>query len=131
MNINTQPRSCLQVLPGAGLAAVQQAHSASSTGPTPGGKSWLGWGAAGAAAAAVGAGTHIALAEDESEHGLHAPLHPWSHEGPFSSYDHSAIRRGYQVYQQVGVLCRDASGIRHPARLQSKKMAECTSVGQD
>jgi ubiquinol-cytochrome c reductase cytochrome c1 subunit len=89
-----------QVLPGAGVATANQVHSASE-GTAAGGKSWLGWGVAGAAAAAVGAGTHIALAEDEAEHGLHAPQHPWSHEGPFSSYDHAAIRRGYQVYQQV------------------------------
>jgi ubiquinol-cytochrome c reductase cytochrome c1 subunit len=88
------------VLPGAGVATANQVHSASE-GAAADGKSWLGWGVAGAAAAAVGAGTHIALAEDEAEHGLHAPQHPWSHEGPFSSYDHAAIRRGYQVYQQV------------------------------
>lgn len=95
----------MQVLPGAGVAAAQQAHSASEAAPgAAGGKSWLGWGVAGSAAAALGAGTHVALAEDEAEHGLHAPQHPWSHEGPFSSYDHSAIRRGYQVYQQVGAL---------------------------
>jgi ubiquinol-cytochrome c reductase cytochrome c1 subunit len=62
-------------------------------------------GAAGLGAAALGAGTHVALAEEEAEHGLHAPLHPWSHEGMFSSYDHSAIRRGYQVYQQVCAAC--------------------------
>ena len=88
------------MLPGAGVAAANQVHSASGE-TAAGGKSWLGWGAAGAAAAVVGAGTHIALAEDEAEHGLHAPQHPWSHEGPFSSYDHASIRRGYQVYQQV------------------------------
>jgi cytochrome c1 len=93
-----------QVLPGAGVAAASQVHTAPE-GSAAGDKSWLGWGMAGAAAAAVGAGTHIALAEDEAEHGLHAPKHPWSHEGPFSSYDHASIRRGYQVYQQVRLKC--------------------------
>jgi ubiquinol-cytochrome c reductase cytochrome c1 subunit len=93
-----------QVLPGAGVATANQVHSASEASAADN-KSWLGWGVAGAAAAAVGAGTHIALAEDEAEHGLHAPQHPWSHEGAFSSYDHAAIRRGYQVYQQVCAAC--------------------------
>jgi ubiquinol-cytochrome c reductase cytochrome c1 subunit len=53
---------------------------------------------AGLAAAGVGA---VALAEEEADHGLHAPHFPWSHEGLFSSYDHAAIRRGHQVYTQV------------------------------
>ena len=39
----------------------------------------------------------VAFAEDESEHGMHAPSYPWSHEGWFSAYDHASIRRGHQV----------------------------------
>lgn len=60
-----------------------------------------GSGAAGAGVAALGAGTHVALAIDEAEFGLHPPAYPWPHEGLFSSYDHASIRRGYQVYQQA------------------------------
>ena len=37
-------------------------------------------------------GAGFALAEEEAEHGLHAPEFPWSHNGYFSSYDHAAIR---------------------------------------
>lgn len=44
----------------------------------------------------------MALAIDEAEFGLHPPQYPWPHNGLFSSYDHASIRRGYQVYQQVG-----------------------------
>lgn len=36
---------------------------------------------------------------------LHPPSYPWSHKGPMSSFDHAAIRRGFQVYQQVCSLC--------------------------
>jgi len=59
----------------------------------------------GAAAASLGAGAQMAFAEEEADHGLHVPDHPWSHEGPFSSYDHASIRRGHQVYQQVCAAC--------------------------
>ncbi len=97
----------LQALPGAGVALTHQCHSAAEAAPGASaggsGRSWLGLGAVGLGAAVLGAGTHVALAEEEAEHGLHAPQHPWSHEGMFSSYDHSAIRRGYQVYQQVTI----------------------------
>lgn len=67
------------------------------------GSTKLGWGkflTAAAATTAVG-GLGFALAEDEAEHGLHAPQYPWPHSGWFSSYDHAAIRRGHQVYSQV------------------------------
>ena len=86
---------------------TSQAGGASSTplpAPVPASKrSWLSAGLVGAAAVVVGAGAQMALAEEESDHGLHAPEHPWDHEGLFSSYDHSSIRRGHQVYQQVSV----------------------------
>lgn len=36
---------------------------------------------------------------------LHAPKYPWSHTGPFSSLDHSSIRRGYEVYKAVCSAC--------------------------
>ena len=42
---------------------------------------------------------------DEAEHGLHAPHHPWPHDGLFSSFDHASIRRGHMVYQQVCAAC--------------------------
>lgn len=42
---------------------------------------------------------------DEAEHGLHSAQYPWPHEGMFDSYDHTSIRRGHQVYQQVCAAC--------------------------
>eukprot|EP01023_Acetabularia_acetabulum_P002310 TRINITY_DN1090_c0_g1_i1.p1 TRINITY_DN1090_c0_g1~~TRINITY_DN1090_c0_g1_i1.p1 ORF type:complete len:299 (+),score=67.86 TRINITY_DN1090_c0_g1_i1:77-973(+) len=55
----------------------------------------------------VGVGfTSVAAAEDEGEEGMHAPTMPWSHNsGLLRSLDHTAIRRGFQVYQQVCASC--------------------------
>mmetsp|Transcript_5902 Transcript_5902/g.6785 ORF Transcript_5902/g.6785 Transcript_5902/m.6785 type:complete len:294 (+) Transcript_5902:212-1093(+) len=49
----------------------------------------------------VGLGS-LALADDEV---LHAPSYKWDHHGPFSAFDHAAIRRGHQVYTQVCAAC--------------------------
>lgn len=105
-----------QVLPG----TVAEAHSvhtsaaAISTDAQKAGKSrsWLKRGgiAALGVASAAGFGAY-ALAEEESEHGLHAPDYPWNHEGYFSSYDHASIRRGHQVYQQVCAACHSVQQI--------------------
>jgi ubiquinol-cytochrome c reductase cytochrome c1 subunit len=37
--------------------------------------------------------------------GLLSPSYPWSHVQPWQSFDHAAIRRGFQVYQQVCASC--------------------------
>jgi hypothetical protein len=47
----------------------------------------------------------VAAADHEGEHGLASVSWPWSHEGMTESYDHTAIRRGFQVYQQVRSYC--------------------------
>ena len=47
-------------------------------------------------------GASVIASAGEVEDGLHPPSYPWPHEGIFDSYDHSSIRRGHQVYQQVG-----------------------------
>jgi ubiquinol-cytochrome c reductase cytochrome c1 subunit len=39
------------------------------------------------------------------EEALHPPTFPWTHSGLLSTYDHAAIRRGYQVYKQVCASC--------------------------
>lgn len=31
-----------------------------------------------------------AKAESAADHGLHPPSYPWSHNGPFETFDHSA-----------------------------------------
>lgn len=81
---------------------------------------------------AVFAGTAIA---DEAEHGLEAPNYPWPHDGFFSAYDHRAIRRGFQVYQQVCATChsmnqihyRDLVGVCYTEE-EAKEMAAETEV---
>jgi cytochrome c1 len=75
---------------------------------------WFGYGlAAGLLAAVSATASTVALASGEAEHGMHPPQFPWSHEGPFSSYDHAAIRRGHQVYQQVCAACHSLERIHY------------------
>ncbi|KAI8873224.1 cytochrome c1 [Ramicandelaber brevisporus] len=45
--------------------------------------------------------SHASMADE----GLHPPKYPWPHNGIFSTYDHAAIRRGFQVYQEVCAAC--------------------------
>lgn len=66
-----------------------------------------------AAATAVAAATTTISLADEAEHGLHPPQYPWSHDGFFSSYDARAIRRGFQVYQQVCAACHSLNQIHY------------------
>jgi ubiquinol-cytochrome c reductase cytochrome c1 subunit len=37
-----------------------------------------------------------ASANTAGEDGLHAAAYPWEHKGPFETYNHASIRRGYQ-----------------------------------
>jgi cytochrome c1 len=96
-----------QVAPAAAAAVdVQGVHSAAAAEPAQaGGAGWRRGAALAAGLAGFAAMGSVALAEDESEHGLHAPRHPWPHDGIFSAYDHAAIRRGHQVYTQVCAAC--------------------------
>lgn len=65
-----------------------------------------------AAAGALGAVcANVAQAEEESEHGLHAPEYAWNHTGFFDAFDHAAIRRGHQVYQQVCTYQMSSPGL--------------------
>ncbi|CAG98532.1 Cyt1 [Kluyveromyces lactis] len=65
----------------------------------------------GAAVVGIGASTMLyadsltADAMTAAEHGLHAPGYGWSHNGPLETFDHSSIRRGYQVYREVCAAC--------------------------
>ncbi|MBW0470243.1 hypothetical protein O181_009958 [Austropuccinia psidii MF-1] len=52
-----------------------------------------------------------AKAMTAAEHGLHPPPFPWAHKGPFETFDHAAIRRGYQVYQEVCSACHSLDRI--------------------
>lgn len=72
-----------------------------------------------------------AYAESAADHGLHPPSYPWAHKGPFETFDHAAIRRGYQVYREVCSTChsldrvawRNLVGVSHTVT-ETKAMAE-------
>lgn len=51
-----------------------------------------------------------ALAFSVPDHGLHPPHYPWEHKKFYRSYDHAAIRRGFQVYREV---CSACHGLKH------------------
>ncbi|OZJ01968.1 Cytochrome c1, heme protein, mitochondrial [Bifiguratus adelaidae] len=46
-----------------------------------------------------------------ADEGLHPPAYPWPHNGPISTFDHAAIRRGYQVYREVCSACHSLDRI--------------------
>jgi ubiquinol-cytochrome c reductase cytochrome c1 subunit len=69
---------------------------------TPAAKSVLG---KSVAAGAVGAGAFAAYTVAASDDHIHTPHYHWPHDGKFSSYDHGAMRRGYEVYRQVCSTC--------------------------
>ncbi|KAF1815081.1 hypothetical protein P152DRAFT_456119 [Eremomyces bilateralis CBS 781.70] len=52
-----------------------------------------------------------ALAMTPAEEGLHATAYPWEHEKLFKTFDHQALRRGFQVYQEVCAACHSLSRI--------------------
>ncbi|KAL1564982.1 cytochrome c1-2, heme protein, mitochondrial-like [Salvia divinorum] len=81
-----------------------QAESGSSGSQFPKTTALFGAGASGFLGCAT-----IAYASDEAEHGLDCPSYPWPHISILSSYDHSSIRRGHQVYQQVCASCHSMS----------------------
>mmetsp|Transcript_33905 Transcript_33905/g.50590 ORF Transcript_33905/g.50590 Transcript_33905/m.50590 type:complete len:274 (-) Transcript_33905:294-1115(-) len=71
-----------------------------------------GRGAAGVAAAstAAAAAASVTFLSDDV---VHPPAHPWSHTGPFSSYDCGGLRRGFQVYRQVCATCHSLKQIHY------------------
>eukprot|EP00941_MAST-03F_sp_MAST-3F-sp1_P005434 g5434.t1 len=47
----------------------------------------------------------VTVSAAASDDHVHSPQHPWSHGGLLSAFDHSSIRRGHMVYQQVCASC--------------------------
>ncbi|KAI9674411.1 MAG: cytochrome c1 [Caeruleum heppii] len=45
------------------------------------------------------------------EEGLHATKYPWEHEKLWKTFDHQALRRGFQVYREVCSSCHSLSRI--------------------
>lgn len=66
-----------------------------------------------------------------AEEGLHPPAYPWEHTKFYRTYDHQALRRGFQVYTEVCSTChslnriawRNLVGVTHTAG-EVKEMAE-------
>lgn len=52
-----------------------------------------------------------AFAATQAEEGLHPTAYPWVHEQWFKTFDHQALRRGFQVYQEVCASCHSLSRI--------------------
>ena len=95
------------------LSMASTRATATATAAGPGGKLLLG-GALLAGTAACGllyANSLTAEALTAAEHGLHAPAYKWPHNGPFSTFDHASIRRGYQVYREVCSACHSLDRI--------------------
>lgn len=47
---------------------------------------------------------HMGISDDK-DHGLHPPHYHWSHKPLTKTFDHAAIRRGFQVYKEVCSVC--------------------------
>jgi ubiquinol-cytochrome c reductase cytochrome c1 subunit len=104
-----QAGSSWQALPAGsvGLSSSSSQHSGQS-------EAWYGYGVAfGLVGVGAVSASTVAFASGEAEHGMHTAHFPWSHEGPFSSYDHASIRRGHQVYQQVCAACHSLERIHY------------------
>eukprot|EP00898_Chlorokybus_atmophyticus_P007893 jgi/Chlat1/8104/Chrsp75S07555 len=94
-----------QSLASAATATERSGSSRADNGQSSSSSSRHAWGAVGMGAVGGLLGAASVAYMDEAEHGLPAPKYPWPHEGPFSAYDHAAIRRGHQVYTAVCQAC--------------------------
>ncbi|KAH8675348.1 cytochrome C1 family-domain-containing protein [Xylariales sp. PMI_506] len=56
-----------------------------------------------------------ASAMTPAEEGLHATAYPWVHQQWLKTFDHQALRRGFQVYQEVCAACHSLSRVPYRA----------------
>lgn len=78
---------------------------------------------------------YIASNSVEAGDALHAYPYDFQHKGHFSTYDHSSLRRGYEVYRQVCSTChsmenvafRQLIGVTHTEE-QAKALAKSIEV---
>ncbi|KAI9850373.1 MAG: hypothetical protein M1838_005763 [Thelocarpon superellum] len=93
---------------------------ASTSAPGDAGSSALRSTLAGSAATAFAAGAvawyfHLygreVFAMTPQEEGLHPIQYPWEHERFYKTFDHSSLRRGFQVYREVCSACHSLSRI--------------------
>lgn len=66
-----------------------------------------------------------------AEEGLHPTKYPWEHEKWYKTFDHQALRRGFQVYREVCASCHSLSRIPYRALVgtmmtvsEAKELAE-------
>jgi len=67
---------------------------------------------------------------------IHPPQYPWVHTGYGKTYDHAALRRGYQVYKEVCAAChpmhyvyyRHLIGVTHTEEQAKKEAANILVV---
>ncbi|EMD62221.1 hypothetical protein COCSADRAFT_38995 [Bipolaris sorokiniana ND90Pr] len=50
-----------------------------------------------------------------AEEGLHPTQYPWEHEKWYKTFDHAALRRGFQVYREVCASCHSISRVPYRA----------------
>jgi len=72
-----------------------------------------------------------AAALTEMEEGLHATKYPWVHQKWHKTFDHMALRRGFQVYREVCAACHSLSRVPYRAMVgvlltldEAKELAE-------
>ncbi|ORX39211.1 cytochrome C1 family-domain-containing protein [Kockovaella imperatae] len=101
------------------LKSAPQARSFSQSTPSFASRTAL-YGSSLVFAGTLGLYTHLyglpsflpeASANTAAEEGLHPTHYPWPHSGPFETYDHGSIRRGYQVYREVCSACHSLNRI--------------------
>ncbi|KAL2757587.1 hypothetical protein ACRALDRAFT_1060919 [Sodiomyces alcalophilus JCM 7366] len=56
-----------------------------------------------------------AHASTPAEEGLHPTKYPWVHEKWFRTFDHQALRRGFQVYREVCASCHSLDRVPYRA----------------
>ncbi|KAG0248467.1 cytochrome c1 [Mortierella polycephala] len=67
-----------------------------------------------AGVATVGALAYLSMESADANmaaDGLHPPAFPWEHKKNLATFDHAAIRRGYQVYKEVCAVCHSLDRI--------------------
>ncbi|KAL3417912.1 cytochrome C1 family protein [Phlyctema vagabunda] len=136
-------RSCLRSTRAVGAVrngAVNISKRAASTSTSEAAASPFRLNMAGGAATAVALGTAawyyhlygpVAHAMTPAEEGLHPTKYPWTHTEYLKTYDHQALRRGFQVYREVCSSChslaripyRSLVGVTHTVD-EAKAMAE-------
>lgn len=57
----------------------------------------------------------VAQASSPAEEGLHSANYPWVHQQMFKTFDHQALRRGFQVYREVCAACHSLNRVPYRA----------------